>query len=286
MGDPRRRARSPTRATMAIDGRPYAPQQPARGAPRRRRDDPPGAVARAAPSVMENILLGVEPTRYGFPPTGRGCAAIATPRPRRARARRHSAPTRSSARCPSPVQQIVEIARAIAVGCRVLVLDEPTSSLGREDVRQLFAMLGRLQARATRSSTSRISSKRSPRSPIASSSCGTAGTPAKGRPPARRTMRIVAMMVGGSARAICSRGRPRVAASRSSTVDALEPGDATFTLHRGEVFGIAGLIGAGPHAPAAHAVRARAGAPRARHARRLQRRRRRRTSAGSRAWAC
>ena len=38
-------------------------------------------------------------------------------------------------------QQLVEIARAIAVGCRVLVLDEPTSSLGRADVERLFALL-------------------------------------------------------------------------------------------------------------------------------------------------
>ena len=43
-------------------------------------------------------------------------------------------------------QQLVEIARAIAVGCRVLVLDEPTSSLGRDDVRRLFDLLRRLKA--------------------------------------------------------------------------------------------------------------------------------------------
>jgi ABC-type sugar transport system ATPase subunit len=44
-------------------------------------------------------------------------------------------------------QQLVEIARAIAVGARVLVLDEPTSSLGRDDVRHLFALVRRLRER-------------------------------------------------------------------------------------------------------------------------------------------
>src|SRR5256885_8482100 len=43
-------------------------------------------------------------------------------------------------------QQLVEIARALAVGCQVLVLDEPTSSLGAADVRRLFALLERLKS--------------------------------------------------------------------------------------------------------------------------------------------
>ena len=42
-------------------------------------------------------------------------------------------------------QQIVEIARAVAVGCRVLVLDEPTSSLAQADVEALFELVARLR---------------------------------------------------------------------------------------------------------------------------------------------
>ena len=42
-------------------------------------------------------------------------------------------------------QQLVEIARAVAIGCRVLVLDEPTSSLTREDVKRLFDLVRRLR---------------------------------------------------------------------------------------------------------------------------------------------
>src|SRR5690606_34898602 len=48
---------------------------------------------------------------------------------------------------PVAEQQLVEIARSVAVGCRVLVLDEPTSSLSRQDAEHLFEMIRRLKSR-------------------------------------------------------------------------------------------------------------------------------------------
>jgi simple sugar transport system ATP-binding protein len=43
------------------------------------------------------------------------------------------------------VQQLVAISRAVVVDCRVLVLDEPTSSLDRHEVDQLFAVMRSLR---------------------------------------------------------------------------------------------------------------------------------------------
>ena len=48
---------------------------------------------------------------------------------------------------PVPVQQMVAIARALGLSARVLILDEPTSSLDHHEVEELFAMMRRLRDR-------------------------------------------------------------------------------------------------------------------------------------------
>ncbi|SES90289.1 sugar ABC transporter ATP-binding protein [[Clostridium] polysaccharolyticum] len=48
--------------------------------------------------------------------------------------------------CSIAVQQMIAIARAVDTNCRVLILDEPTSSLDDEEVSKLFGLMRRLKA--------------------------------------------------------------------------------------------------------------------------------------------
>ncbi|MFX4396824.1 sugar ABC transporter ATP-binding protein, partial [Acinetobacter baumannii] len=46
---------------------------------------------------------------------------------------------------PLAIQQMVAISRALSVSAKVLILDEPTSSLDEAEVQQLFKVLRRLR---------------------------------------------------------------------------------------------------------------------------------------------
>jgi galactofuranose transport system ATP-binding protein len=56
-------------------------------------------------------------------------------------------PTRQLSSCSLAVQQMIAIARAIDMDCRILVLDEPTSSLDEDEVGKLFALMRELKSR-------------------------------------------------------------------------------------------------------------------------------------------
>ena len=56
-------------------------------------------------------------------------------------------PTQQLASCSIAVQQMVAIARAVDMDCKVLILDEPTSSLDEQEVAKLFKLMRDLKAR-------------------------------------------------------------------------------------------------------------------------------------------
>lgn len=49
--------------------------------------------------------------------------------------------------CSIAIQQMVAIARAVDMDCKVLILDEPTSSLDESEVEKLFGLMRDLKAR-------------------------------------------------------------------------------------------------------------------------------------------
>ncbi|MCE6999190.1 sugar ABC transporter ATP-binding protein [Saccharothrix sp. S26] len=89
-------------------------------------------------TVAENILLGREPRKLGRID---GKAMRARAAELLARIGLHIDPGSVLESHPIAVQQLVAIARAVAVDARVLVLDEPTSSLDADEVAELFRII-------------------------------------------------------------------------------------------------------------------------------------------------
>jgi ribose transport system ATP-binding protein len=239
-------AHAPDAGLVELDGKPFRPANPLQA--RRCGVAMIYQELTLAPhlSVEENILLGQEPARFGWLNRSRR-RQIAL----RALAELHhqniplSAPvnTRSIAE-----QQVVEIARAFVGEPRVVIMDEPTSSLTQADTENLFAIIGRLRRRGVSiiyishflEECQRIADRytvlRDGES-VATGNMTTADLP-----------HIIHCMVGREISEIY----PRTPHSLGKTVlecrdlaGRSKPQAATFALREGEILGIAGLIGAG-----------------------------------------
>ncbi len=197
-------------------------------------------------SVEENIVLGMEPATLGI-------VDWKQVRRRAIEALREFdnpelTPDAQVRRLSVGSQQLVEIARALAIGCRVLVLDEPTSSLTRQDVERLFEIIGRLKKQGkavvyishfieeVKRVADRVTVLRDGK--VAGSSDVDAIS----------IDEIVALMVGRQVDELY----PRSARQPGEVVLEIEdlagpakPESASLQLRRGEVLGIAGLVGAG-----------------------------------------
>jgi rhamnose transport system ATP-binding protein len=95
-------------------------------------------------SVAENIAFGLEPAHFWRRVRWQA---------RRERAAQvlelvgaHIDPDVEAGRLTMPQQQLVEIAKAVSVEARVLILDEPTSSLSDSETEHLFTVIRRLKS--------------------------------------------------------------------------------------------------------------------------------------------
>lgn len=236
----------PDRGEMWLDGERYEPRSPLDG--RRRGVGMIYQELSLAPhlSVQDNILLGNESTKLGW----------VRARTQRARVEEALAvlghpEIRPQARVgclPTGAQQLVEIARALAVQCRVLVFDEPTSSLARDDVERLFGLIGRLRAQGLGivyishflEEVQRVADRFTVLRDGRSVGCG----------PAQSTTatEIVRLMVGRDVREMFPRSARTPGDLLLEVRDlagVAKPESASLDLRRGEVLGIAGLVGAG-----------------------------------------
>ena len=143
-------------------------------------------------------------------------------------------------------RQVVEIARALLGDARVITMDEPTSSLAPAEIARLHALVGRLTARGV--SVIYISHKLGE----VFATCSRATVLRDGEVvgamdlAATTPERVVAMMVGRDLDA--ARHRSHATGEPALRVAGLSGGpvrDVSFTLHRGEVLGVSGLVGAG-----------------------------------------
>ncbi|MBL8715235.1 MAG: sugar ABC transporter ATP-binding protein [Myxococcales bacterium] len=197
-------------------------------------------------TVEENLLLGDESTRAGFLDR------------RRLRERAAAALARVGSTTPldaraldlSPAaQQLVEIARALVRGePRLLILDEPTSSLGADDAERLFALIGELSRAGIAIlyvSHFLEEVKRVAQRFTVLRDGATVGT---GAVADTSIDAMVTQMAGRRVeelfpRSEHPRGEPLLVVEALSGSD--KPLAASLVVHRGEVLGIAGLVGAG-----------------------------------------
>jgi ribose transport system ATP-binding protein len=246
---------APDEGRVEVDGAPWAPAGPADARGRGLAMVHQELAICPHLDVEANVLLGIEPVRGGR--IDRGAAARLSGEALRRAFGGRGRPVDPRARAgdlPLADRQLVEVARALATArargeaLKVLVLDEPTSSLGAEDVDRLFELIHDLAREGTtvlyvshfleevRRVAGRFTVLRDGRSVAAGEVAGASDA------------EIVRAMAGREIAAVeraAGRKPGEVLVAAEALSGARLPVDASFELRRGEVLGVAGLVGAG-----------------------------------------
>ena len=200
-------------------------------------------------TVAENIYLGVEPSRAGMidrRAMRNGC------RPALERLGAPFTPDTTVGTLSAAEQQLVEIARALHADSSILVLDEPTTALSSRETGRLFALLRKLRAEGI--ALIYISHRMAEIYELADRVSvlrdgGDVGTLLRRELSAER---LVRMMVGRDLSSFYTKASANPAPRGEVVLDVRGITDGgrrvhpcSLQLHRGEVLGIAGLVGSG-----------------------------------------
>ncbi len=199
-------------------------------------------------SVAENIFIGREPKRFGL---------IDWRRIRREAAELLGglgldvAVDRPLGECSTATQQMTAIARAVGTKARLVIMDEPTSSLDDSEVQTLFGVIRRLQADGI--SVVFVSHRLDELYAV----CDRITVMRDGATVAERRLadfdkfQLVSTMLGKELSALQAARRERHAVADAEVLrtDDLRAGQrvrgASLTVAKGEVLGLGGLLGSG-----------------------------------------
>jgi ribose transport system ATP-binding protein len=198
-------------------------------------------------SVAENILMGLENSRFGFldrKAVNQRAAAVLE--------NFHHPDIRPEmlvGELSTAAQQVVEICRALAANAEIVLMDEPTSSLQRDDVQHLFRLIRKLRSQGIsviyishfleeiREIADSFTVLRDGKSVVA------------GRIEDVTDEFLVSEMVGRKMDNLFPQRKPKDEIGETvfevSELSAPGVGSASFELKRGEILGIAGLMGSG-----------------------------------------
>ena len=236
----------PDRGAMEIQGAPYSPSNPL--------DARTHGIAlihqelSLCPhlSVAENVLMGIESSNFGWLDRDKLMS-----RTNEVLKTFHHADIRPEKRVGDlsvAARQIVEISRAIAARARIILMDEPTSSLQREDVEHLFTLIRKLSGEGisviyishfleeVRQISDRFTVLRDGRSVATGDISSTTDD------------ELIAKMVGRAQQNLFPVRTSRPGETILNVHNLAAPPllkDASFELRRGEILGIAGLMGSG-----------------------------------------
>ncbi len=145
-------------------------------------------------------------------------------------------------------RQMVEVAKALAVDARIIVMDEPTSALGKDEVERLFEIVGTLKAQGIGvifithhlDEVFRIADR-----VLVLRDGRRAGTMTVKEATSEK---LIQLMVGRDLTDVFCKAEAEIGAPLLEVRGLTRHGlveDVSFTLHRGEILGFAGLVGAG-----------------------------------------